>query len=347
MCPTWQETPGAAAQISQKSARALARRLLRDEDMSLDPSFSAPTFDANARVADPVAAMPSVARESRFWGEDGLRFGDLLDAINPLQHIPIVSTVYRAFTGDEIAPGARLAGGTLFGGPLGFLSGLANTVIEGATGRDASQHMLARLPGGGRLVPDTTTTVVAANATPGDNRQTAAAGTPPVPAAPALARQVSAAPADSHAGALAALRRDLQAAKTPNIQQAAASNLDALAALRRDLQAGATSGAQTGTAREGERSGAANGDALAALRRDLKAGATAGPDGSPQPAPVARSPHLFAASLPRAAATEEPIRADGRKPGEYSAAELASIYRSYQRAAETAADSAISIRVED
>lgn len=312
--------------------------------MSLDPSFSAPTFDANARFADPVAAMPTVNRESRFWGEDGLRFGDLLDAVNPLQHIPIVSTVYRALTGDEIAPGARLAGGTLFGGPLGFLSSLANTVIEGATGRDASQHMLALLPGGDRLVPDTTAMTVAANAAPAGNRQAAAAGAPPVQQAPALAQQAS---ADSNAGALAALRHDLQAAKTPNIQEAAASNLDALAALRRDLQAGAASGAQTGTTLEGERGPAANGDALAALRRDLQAGATARPDGSPQPATAARSPHLFAASLPKAAATEQPIRADGRKPGEYSAAELASIYRSYQRAAETAADSATSSRVED
>jgi hypothetical protein len=346
MCPTWQETPGAAAQICQKAARPLARRLLRDEDMSLDPSFSAPTFDANARFADPVAAMPSVNRESRFWGEDGLRFGDLLDAINPLQHIPVVSTVYRALTGDEIAPGARLAGGTLFGGPLGFLSSLANTVIEGATGRDASQHMLALLPGGDRLVPGATATAVATNATPGGNRQTAAAGTMPGQEAP-LAQQVSAAPADTNAGALAALRRDLQAAKSPNIQKAAASNLDALAALRRDLQAGAASGSQTGTTHEGDRGIAANGNALAALRHDLKAGASAQPDGSPRPATAARSPHLFAASLPKATATEEPIRADGRKPGEYSAAELASIYRSYQRAAETAADSATSSRVED
>jgi hypothetical protein len=54
--------------------------------------------------------------------EKGLTFGDFLDVINPLQHIPVVSTVYRMITGDEIGMGARLAGGALYGGPLGFVA---------------------------------------------------------------------------------------------------------------------------------------------------------------------------------------------------------------------------------
>ena len=29
------------------------------------------------------------------FGEDGLTFGDILDVINPLQHIPVISTIYR------------------------------------------------------------------------------------------------------------------------------------------------------------------------------------------------------------------------------------------------------------
>lgn len=54
---------------------------------------------------------------SEFFGKDGLTFGDLLDVINPLQHIPMVSSIYRAVTGDEISPGARVAGGALYGAP--------------------------------------------------------------------------------------------------------------------------------------------------------------------------------------------------------------------------------------
>src|SRR5690349_12138760 len=51
----------------------------------------------------------------RLWGKDGFSFGALLDAINPLQHIPVVSTIYRAATGDTIGPAPRIMGGALFG----------------------------------------------------------------------------------------------------------------------------------------------------------------------------------------------------------------------------------------
>lgn len=53
------------------------------------------------------------------FGEDGLTFGDILDLINPLQHIPFLSSVYRKITGDAIDPAIRIAGGALFGGPIG------------------------------------------------------------------------------------------------------------------------------------------------------------------------------------------------------------------------------------
>lgn len=83
--------------------------------------------------------------ESTFFGEDGLTFGDILDVINPLQHIPIVSTIYRAITGDEISPGARVAGGALYGGPIGFAAATANALVEAATGDDIGDPVMAAL----------------------------------------------------------------------------------------------------------------------------------------------------------------------------------------------------------
>ena len=80
---------------------------------------------------------------SQLWGEDGFTFGDLIDLINPLQHIPGVATLYREFTGDQIAPGARLLGGSLFGGIPGAVSSLINVVIEDSTGRDIGEHVVA------------------------------------------------------------------------------------------------------------------------------------------------------------------------------------------------------------
>jgi hypothetical protein len=82
----------------------------------------------------------------RLWGKDGFSFGALLDAINPLQHIPVVSTIYRAATGDAIGPAPRIMGGALFGGVIGLITSAADAVVEGVTGKDTGSHVMAMLP---------------------------------------------------------------------------------------------------------------------------------------------------------------------------------------------------------
>lgn len=79
------------------------------------------------------------------FGDDGFTFSDFLDIINPLQHIPIVNTVYRAITGDRIDPGSRIAGGGLFGGPIGLVASLVSGMVEESTGKDPGEHALAAL----------------------------------------------------------------------------------------------------------------------------------------------------------------------------------------------------------
>lgn len=79
------------------------------------------------------------------FGKDGFTFSDFLDIINPLQHIPVVNTVYRAITGDKIDPGARLIGGGLFGGPIGLVASMVSGMVEEATGKDPGEHALAAL----------------------------------------------------------------------------------------------------------------------------------------------------------------------------------------------------------
>lgn len=68
-------------------------------------------------------------------------FSTLLDAINPLQHIPIISTLYQQITGDKPAAISQLAGGALFGGPLGLLFSGANVAVEKASGNDIGGHI--------------------------------------------------------------------------------------------------------------------------------------------------------------------------------------------------------------
>ena len=47
----------------------------------------------------------------KFWGEDGFSFGDILDFLNPLQNLPVVGSLYRAVTGDEISTWTTMADG--------------------------------------------------------------------------------------------------------------------------------------------------------------------------------------------------------------------------------------------
>ena len=86
---------------------------------------------------------PIGGSEFQAFGEDGFTFLDLLDIINPLQHIPVVSTIYRNLTGDTLDHGSRVVGGTLFGGPIGALVAVANVIFEETTGKDMGEHMMA------------------------------------------------------------------------------------------------------------------------------------------------------------------------------------------------------------
>jgi hypothetical protein len=88
------------------------------------------------------------AERSRPWAGEEFSFHDVLDAINPLQHIPVVSAVYRWLTGDTIGAVPRIAGDTLYGGPLGFLSGLVGATLKQESGGDVGEHMIAMATGG-------------------------------------------------------------------------------------------------------------------------------------------------------------------------------------------------------
>lgn len=89
---------------------------------------------------------------------DSLTFADLIDTINPLQHIPLVSTVYRSITGDEISPAAKVAGNALFLGPIGAVGALVDVAVDQITGKDIGEHVLA-LFGDDEALPADTETV--------------------------------------------------------------------------------------------------------------------------------------------------------------------------------------------
>ncbi|MDA0822912.1 MAG: hypothetical protein O3C28_10860 [Proteobacteria bacterium] len=85
-------------------------------------------FDPHAMLEPTDSASRAPAFEP--FGEDGLTFSDIVDALNPLHHIPFVGSIYRKITGDEIDPAMRVAGGALFGGPIGILVSAATLAID-------------------------------------------------------------------------------------------------------------------------------------------------------------------------------------------------------------------------
>lgn len=77
--------------------------------------------------------------DGKFWAsDDGPSFGEFLDMINPLQHIPVISSIYRAITGDEIGAGPRAIGGMIYGGPLGMIAAGITALFEEASGGDVA-----------------------------------------------------------------------------------------------------------------------------------------------------------------------------------------------------------------
>lgn len=93
----------------------------------------------------PPEDQESAESEFHLFGEDGFSFGDLVDIVNPLQHIPVVSTLYREASEDTLDAGPRMMGSALFFGPVGLASAVVNVLIEQGTGKDIGQHITSAM----------------------------------------------------------------------------------------------------------------------------------------------------------------------------------------------------------
>ncbi|MGF7176033.1 hypothetical protein [Azospirillum doebereinerae] len=96
-----------------------------------------------AQALSPVQAKVAAKAEPAETLADRMSVGfeDLLDVVNPLQQLPVVSSVYREATGDSISIPARLAGGFLFGGPAGLIGSAAMALFEEVTGDSVLGHL--------------------------------------------------------------------------------------------------------------------------------------------------------------------------------------------------------------
>lgn len=82
-----------------------------------------------------------------FDDPDGPGFSDLLDLINPLQHIPIVGSVYREVTGDDRGAVSAVLGGVLLGGPIGLAAAIFELMCQDATGKGFAGNVVALFDG--------------------------------------------------------------------------------------------------------------------------------------------------------------------------------------------------------
>lgn len=109
--------------LTESSVSASTSSVIGKE--SFAAKIAAASADA-APSATPSKGTPASAGEA----VSSLGFSDFIDVINPFQHIPIVSAIYRHITGDEISPVSEVAGGGIYGGPIGAVLGAASAAVR-------------------------------------------------------------------------------------------------------------------------------------------------------------------------------------------------------------------------
>ncbi len=166
------------------------------------PSATAPVpphTDEENSIPD-TGSMSFSELWSKLWADKDVSFFDFLDIINPLQHIPVISTIYRGLTGDQIGIAPRIIGGALFAGPFGVANAIVTAAIEHETGKAPTSHVLAALQEMVSPAANTATAAAPQTAAPSGETKPAAAAAPaeiaavetdagpdPAPRAPAAA----------------------------------------------------------------------------------------------------------------------------------------------------------------
>jgi len=104
---------------------------------------------AHHTVADPYPHFVACDKGETFTEGpvQELTFDDVLDLVNPLQHLPVISTIYRAITGDKIKPAMQIMGDLGYGGPSGFVLSCFQVLFNQISGDDIGGHILSFLDG--------------------------------------------------------------------------------------------------------------------------------------------------------------------------------------------------------
>jgi hypothetical protein len=121
-----------------------------------------PAIDYSAHLGSTLPPAPAATATSA-KSSSGFSFADFFDIINPLQHIPVISTLYRHLTGDEIGIPEKIAGDTLYGGLIGLAASVGDALFQEVTGKDVGDTVYAFLTDSNEQTP-----TGVASATPAD-----------------------------------------------------------------------------------------------------------------------------------------------------------------------------------
>lgn len=136
----WARVPATQTAISASDAKQNVQAALSSvgQDGGQASTFAQALSPQIATETAPTAAQDGTVSAAADGGEkiladnaeEAFGFGDFVDMINPLQHIPLVNTIYRSLTGDTIKPISRMVGGVAYGGPMGAVVPLIDTAAR-------------------------------------------------------------------------------------------------------------------------------------------------------------------------------------------------------------------------
>lgn len=98
--------------------------------MSIEESVSVSSAAVRPRGLRSVQKPTVEARE--------ITFGDVLQAVNPLNHIPFVSQLNN----NPVSPLVKMVGSAVIGGPIGLAAAAIDAVFEEATGRSVAGNVI-------------------------------------------------------------------------------------------------------------------------------------------------------------------------------------------------------------
>lgn len=104
------------------------------------PVWTSQPTEINKKEALGVSAGDSPSNAIK---PPSLSFGEFLDIVNPLHHIPVVGNVYRRITGDNLSPVAQIIGGGLYGGAIGGMTSIISAAMQEHSGQMANDFALA------------------------------------------------------------------------------------------------------------------------------------------------------------------------------------------------------------